>query len=304
MKHLSCLMGVVALSTLGLAGEGNQLAVTVFEAREANVNAYVFSDGKGTLIVDSTRNSNEAGKLAALARSKGSAPEIVLITHGHPDHYLGMSALKKEFPNARILVATNQIKDDIIAFTKFMESVKWLEGEPTMKPKSASNPNGFDYQNEIGVLASDHLTMPGGSILEVNSTFPTTEAPHETVLFSKDLNSVFASDLVYNKVHLWLGVGVTADAIRNWQSALRALKETYGPLMSNIYPGHGVVASAALFDTDMNYMNDLLAAVREAKSEEGAKAVMMKKYPGWANSEFLLAQSVKFQMDSLREKGQ
>ena len=34
---------------------------------------------------------------------------------------------------------------------------------------------------------------------------------HETTLYSKELDTLFAADLAYNKVHLWLGVGVYPD---------------------------------------------------------------------------------------------
>ena len=294
MNKMTRAVAFVFLSASAFAGELNNLAVTVFTAKEG-VNAYVFSDGKGTMIVDTTRNSADARELAALARSKGPAPDIILVTHGHPDHYLGMGALKNEFPNAKILVANNQIKEDIIGSAKFMESGKWLEGEPSMKSKSESNPNGFDYRKEIGVLDSQQIEMPGGGVIEVDSTFPITEAPHETLLFSKDMNSMFPSDLVYNKVHLWLGNGVTAEAIGNWQNALRALKTRYAPLNPKIYPGHGKVADADIFDTDRDYMNDLIAAVKEAKSQEAAKEIMMKKYPEWGNADFILTQSIKYQ---------
>ena len=277
----------------------NNLAVTVFEAKEANVNAFIFSDGQSTVIVDTTRSSKEAKDLAALARTQGPDPETIFVTHGHPDHYLGMRALKAEFPGAQILVPTQAVKDDIIGFTQFMESVQWLEGEPSMKIKSASNPNGFDYHNEIKVLDSDQLKLKGNSVIEVKTISSVTEASHETVLYSKDLNAVFASDLVYNRVHLWLGVGVTLEAIKNWQAELDQLKSVYGPLAATVYPGHGKATDASIFDTNKNYMNDLLAIVQEAKNQDEAKERMIRKYPGWANADFLLVQSIKFQTELL-----
>jgi glyoxylase-like metal-dependent hydrolase (beta-lactamase superfamily II) len=277
----------------------NNLTVAVFAAKEADVNAYVFSDGQSTMIVDTTRSGKEAKELAALARTQGPDPEIIFVTHGHPDHYLGMRALKAEFPGAQILVPTQEVKDDIIGFSQFMESVQWLEGEPSMKIKSGANPDGFDYQNEIRVLDSNQLKMKGNSVIEVKTISSVTEASHETVLYSKDLNAVFASDLVYNRVHLWLGVGVTLEAIKNWQAELDQLKSVYGPLGATVYPGHGKVTDASIFDINKRYMDDLLAVVPEAKTQDEAKERMMRKYPGWANTDFLLVQSIKFQTELL-----
>ena len=275
--------------------------VTVFSAKESSVNTYVFSDSQGTLIVDSTRTSKDARELAALARTRGVPPKIILITHGHPDHFMGIGVLRKEFPGAQILVPNDQIKDDIIQFEKRMETMKWMESEPSMKSKSESNPGGFDYQNEIGILDSDKLTMPGGEMFEISTDFPTTEAAHETVLYSKELNALFPSDLVYSGVHLWLGPGVDGAAIRNWQKALAGLKSKYGPLKSKVYPGHGHFTDASVFDVDRRYMNDLLTVVKGAKNEEEARREMIKRYPLWDNSDFILVQSIRNQTKLSRQ---
>ena len=278
------------------------LSVSVFAAKEANVNAFVFSDAKGTLIVDATRNGKDARELARFARSKGAEPEIILITHGHPDHYFGIAVLRKEFPRAKILAASKQVKEDIIGFTRFMEAHKWLESEPSVKAKSESNPDGFDYENEIGILTGDELKLPAGGVLEVSAGFPATEAAHETVLFSRDLNALFASDLVYNRVHLWMGAGVDGPAAQNWKTELDLLRGKYGPLKSTVYPGHGPVTDAGVFGVDKKYIDDLLAAVASSRSPEEAKAKVMEEYPGWLNTDFILAQSIKFQTEELRKK--
>jgi glyoxylase-like metal-dependent hydrolase (beta-lactamase superfamily II) len=295
---------LLLLSTLiaAKAAEAGKLNIAVFPAKEANVNAYVFWDGKGALIVDATRNSKDAAELAKFVRSKGADPGVILITHGHPDHYFGLAVLRKEFPRAKILVASKEVKEDIIQFTRFMESKKWLEAEPALKEKTQSNPGGFDYEKEIGVLAGNEITLPGGSVLEVSTGFPPTEAAHETVLYSKDLNALFASDLVYNHVHLWMGNGVDHQAAENWKAELDRLNATYGPLKPTVYPGHGPATDTSIFATDKKYIDDLLAAVASAKSPDEAKARMIAEYPGWQNTDFLLAQSVKFQTAQLPKK--
>lgn len=286
------------LSSGAEARAQRKITVSPFAAKEANVNAYVLSDDQGTLIVDATRTRKDAKELADLARSKGVPVKMILITHGHPDHFVGLGVLKKEFPDAVFLVARKEIKEDIIN----MASMKWMSSEPSAQPKSETNPNGFDYQNEIGILDSNTLKMPGGESLEVIADFPATEAAHETVLFSKELNAVFASDLAYNKVHLWLAGGVDAEGIKNWQAEITRLKKIYGPLNVKVYPGHGKPTDVSVFDADKKYMNDLLAIVKGARTEDEAKKEMMKKYPDWENTDFILVQSIKNQTKLLEPK--
>ncbi|MEH7514284.1 MBL fold metallo-hydrolase [Gottfriedia acidiceleris] len=278
-----------------------KLAIDVYHAEEANVNAYIFSDNKGTFIVDCTRNSEEARKVAALALSKGSIPKTMLITHGHPDHYLGMGAILQEFPDLKIVVASQEVKDDIISFTEWMDSVSWLEGEPHMKPISEQYPDGFDYKMRLEVLETNEIVLPGGSVLEVNTDYPPTESAHVTTLYSRDLNAFISSDLTYNKVHIWLGVGVEREHIKNWQEQLVLLKEKYGPLEPTVYPGHGDPTDISIFEIDKKYMDDLLNAVQISETEDEAKQKMMKLYPDWQNTEFLLTQSVKNQIELFRK---
>ncbi len=178
-----------------------------------------------------------------------------------------------------------------------MASMKWVDSG--MRSKSEENPNGFDYQNEIAVLDSSTLQMPGGESLDVVTDFPATEAAHETVLYSKGLNAVFASDLAYNKVHLWLGGGADAG---NWRAELIRLKKKYGLLKAKVYSGHGEPTDAGVFDADRKYIDDLLLAVKKAKTEDEAKKAMMEKYPGWGSADFILVQSIKNQTKLMAEK--
>ena len=42
--------------------------------------------------------------------------------------------------------------------------------------------------------------------------------------FVDDLNGFFTSDLGYNKVHLWMGQGVTDQHIKNWAAATNGIQ--------------------------------------------------------------------------------
>lgn len=263
-----------------------KLSVEVFPAKESDVNAYVLSDGTGTILLDATRNSAEARELLAVARAHGGDPALVFVTHGHPDHYLGLGALRAEIPGLRVVVASEAIKNDILGFSTFMEGAGWLEGEPGMKPAA------FDYAS-IEVLADTALRTPGGAVLEVKSDYAPAEAEHTATLYSKDLDALFTGDLAYHDVHLWLGVGVSHAHAAAWKDTTLALERAYPT--ATIYPGHGAPTDRGVFAAVRAYIDDLLAIAAASDSDEAAIAAMVEKYPDHRNREFLLLMSVQNQ---------
>lgn len=257
---------------------------------EATVNAYMFSDDKSIILVDSLRNSGEATQLADMIKQEGKPLTHLLITHGHPDHYTGMNVIRNQFPDVQIVVTTEAIKNDIAGFSAWMESVGWLEKEPALKPKTATNPNGFDYEANIKVLNANTLVLQQGAILELNSDYAATECEHLTTIYSKDLNAFFANDFIYNGVHPWLAID--RQNITNWKNQLLAFNNTYKHSDITVYPGHGKPADASVFEAMLKYINDFEQTVALATSRERAMQKMQELYPNHTQADFLLMYSV------------
>src|SRR5579863_7878934 len=129
-----------------------QINIVRFAGREANVNAYIIHNATHAVVVDSLRNREEAGELVQAIRQSGRRLQAVFVTHGHPDHYIGSRTLKEAFPSARILVASESVKRDILEFSTWMNSIGWLDKQPQMKPRNARNLAGFDYEGAIEVI--------------------------------------------------------------------------------------------------------------------------------------------------------
>lgn len=268
------------------------LTVDVHAARESDVNAYVISDGRGAVVIDATRTSADGRAVAALVRARTSGPVTVLVTHGHPDHFLGLGALRAELPDARFVVARPEIEADIVGFATFMAEQGWLAQEPAMVPRGAAHPDGFDYQGQLDVLAEPRLTLPGGAVLELRSDYVATEAEHMTTVYSPDARALFTGDLAYNGVHLWLGTGVSRAAAAAWQRTLGELATTWAPLAPTVYPGHGAATDTGVFAADQAYIAAMLEVAAASASDEAARAEMIARYPDHANRDFLLAMSV------------
>ena len=123
-----------------------------YAGEQASVNSYLLFDADHVIVVDLLRNSLEAEGLATHVEASGKKLEAILITHGHPDHYIGLGVFHRRFPGVPVRVASAEIRDDIIGFSRWMGSVGWLEAEPAMKVKSEKDPEGFDYAGVIQVL--------------------------------------------------------------------------------------------------------------------------------------------------------
>lgn len=279
----------------------NKLTLDIYKGETAHVNTYLFSNGKSLAVLDVQRSSAEAEKLVKLIKSKKLPLTHIFISHGHPDHYTGMDVLKKEFPNVKIVVATDDIKQDISGFSTWMESVGWLDAEPNLKPKTGKNPNGFDYDGQIHALNTSTFTLDGGGTLDLNTDFLPAEAHHLTTLYSKDLNGLFTADWCYNGVHLWFGQGVSKEHIANWRKQLVKFKEQYGNSDIKIYPGHGDETDAKIFDTLITYIDNFTRIIKESTTEEEAMNKMKALYPTYKEADFLLLNSVNYHM-SLKNK--
>ena len=268
----------------------NNINLKVYHGNEATVNAYIFSDDKSMVLVDCLRNSEEATQLARQIKEEGKPLTHLLITHGHPDHYTGMNVMKKEFPGVQIGVTTDDIKKDIINFSSWMESVGWLEKEPGLKPLSSTNPNGFDYENQIAVLNSKQLQLVEGAVLELNSDYSAAECEHLTTIFSRDLNAFFTNDFIYNGVHPWLAI--SPENIVNWKKQLVEFKDAFAQSQPSIYPGHGKPGDVSVFDKQLKYINDFEGVVATAANREEAMQKMQQLYPDYTQADFLLVYSV------------
>ena len=277
--------------------QSSSLELDVFKGGFATVNSFVFSNGESLTVMDVQRKTYEAEKLVELIKAKNLPLTQVLITHGHTDHFTGMPLFRKEFPEATIVVANEDIKRDIKAYAIYMNTGGETGAEPALepplRPKSADNPEGFDYENDIHVLVGNTLELDGGGTLQLTTDYKPAEADHITTVYSKDLNALFLSDFGYNKVHHWMGDDISRQDIANWREELLRIKAEYAALNPKVYPGHGNVGDMTMFDEMIQYIDDYTRVTTEARSRQEAMEKMIALYPDHGEADFFLKYSVE-----------
>jgi glyoxylase-like metal-dependent hydrolase (beta-lactamase superfamily II) len=282
------------LSRVSIAAD---LRVDVYEGGFASVNSFVFSNGKSLVLLDAQRKTSEAKKLAQIIQGKHLPLTHILISHGHTDHFTGIAWLAQQFPAAQIVVASAAIRGDIKNYATYMDSGGQTGAEPALepalRPKSSSNPGGFDYESMIRVLPDSQLTMAGGGVLEITSDYAPAEAPHMSTVYSPDLNALFLADFGYNKVHPWFGDDITRERIKTWREELLQIKARYQARNPTVYPGHGPPTSMSLFDDMVRYIDDFLRITGEARTRDAAARALKTLYPDYEEAEFFLKYSVE-----------
>lgn len=274
----------------------NRLQVEMFKGDFATVNSFIFSNGKSIIVMDVQRKTAEAKKLVERIREYNLPVAHILITHGHTDHFTGMPLFRDEFPDAKIVVANEDIRKDIKAYAIYMDGFGATATEPVLepplKPRSADNPDGFDYENTIHLLNDDTLTLDGGGTLELTTDYKPAEADHMTTVYSPELNAIFLSDFGYNRVHHWQGDDISWQDIANWREELARIKSEYAERNPIVYPGHGDVGDMSMFDSMIRYIDDYTRIVQAAESREQAMEKMIALYPDYGEADFFLKYSI------------
>jgi glyoxylase-like metal-dependent hydrolase (beta-lactamase superfamily II) len=81
------------------------LSIQRFTSSEAGAwsNSYLVGNGSEAILFDVPMLRSDAGKLAEMIVTSGKTLKTVMISHAHPDHFMGLDVIADRFRNARIV---------------------------------------------------------------------------------------------------------------------------------------------------------------------------------------------------------
>jgi glyoxylase-like metal-dependent hydrolase (beta-lactamase superfamily II) len=247
------------------------LSIQRFAAAEAGAwsNSYLIAGESEAVLFDVFMLRSDTTRLAQEIAQAGKSLKAVVISHAHPDHFLGLDVIEDRFPETPI-VATANVVADIKADGPWMFS-KLREQLGPEAPTRLVVPH----------VLKDSVLQVDGSELQVLE-FGECESKHIAALYLPALQAFLSADLIYNDAHLYL----QERHIDSWLARLDELEQFAVNRISTIYPGHGSEAGLELIERNRNYMREFVRAL-QAGDASAATQLMLAKYPEHHVRQFL-----------------
>jgi glyoxylase-like metal-dependent hydrolase (beta-lactamase superfamily II) len=216
------------------------------------VNSFIIEGKTSLVLVDTQFVLSEAKALAEKIAALQKPVAAIFITHPHPDHYNGLTAILEKHPGTRVHATVATI--DGIRETAEQKRAYWTPIVGPDYPQTFTAP-------DVPVRGGERLSIDGIELTVQD--FGPTECSDNTAIELPQIDAVIISDLVYNRVHPWLAEG-RSDL---WLAALAKAKQRFGSAKV-LYAGHGGDGPTSIIDEQADYITAVRDMVLGALNEE------------------------------------
>jgi glyoxylase-like metal-dependent hydrolase (beta-lactamase superfamily II) len=228
---------------------------------------------RDAVLVDALMTVREATALADWIELHDRRLTTIYITHGHGDHYSGLSVVLDRFPDARAVATAGTVE-------------QMRNGSATAHPYRAWFPGQIADKIPLAEpLDAGHFELEGLP-LEVIETGH-TDTVDSTSLYVPDLSLVVTGDVAYNHCHMYVGAS-TADSRAEWIAALDKLA-ALNP--AAVVTGHKDPTRGnppSLLAESRGYL-EYYGELREADTPDGQLFdAMVSRYPDWVSRQQFL----------------
>jgi glyoxylase-like metal-dependent hydrolase (beta-lactamase superfamily II) len=252
------------------------LSIQSFTSSEPGAwsNSYLIAGKSEAILFDVSMLHSDAQQIADGITKSGKTLKTVMVSHAHPDHFMGLDVITERFPGVRV-VSTQNVVTDLKTDGPWMFSML----------RDKLGPEG-----PTRLVIPDPLPEPvlpiEGVKLEVVE-FGEGESKHMAAVYIPMLRALLSADLVSNQAHLYL----QEKHLESWLARLDEL-ETYAKnRVTAIHPGHGRAGGLELIGQTRAYLDDFADAVRSG-NRKNVEEAMLRKYPNYHVKQFLTAFSI------------
>jgi glyoxylase-like metal-dependent hydrolase (beta-lactamase superfamily II) len=196
------------------------------------------------VLVDTLATVAEAEALADWVGLHHRNLTTIYVTHGHFDHFFGLSVLLKRFPGARAIATPKSVQlmhqqlepAQLAGFFR-----RWWPGQLSPQMTTAQ-----PYEDDTFTLEGREL-----HIIEQGRT----DTVHTTSLHVPSIDLVVGGDVLYNQCHMFVG-GTTPQSRRNWIAALDRLAALRPKIAVAGHKKPGAPDSPSAIEDSKRYLQD------------------------------------------------
>jgi len=229
------------------------------------VNSTLITGKKEAVLIDAQFLNSDADALIKKIIATGKTLTTVYITHSHPDHYFGLTQIRKAFPNTHFVALPSVVKD--------IEAT-WKSKVETWKPVYGDNITSNPIIPEV--LNGTKLALEGNDI-QIIANVQGDEA-NNSYVWIPALKTVVCGDIDYNGVFPWT-LETTPTERLEWIKTLAAIRSLQPEV---VVPGHQDInlkndISSIKFTQDyLTYYDSVLPL---AKTSTEFQAIIKGRYP-------------------------
>jgi len=250
-----------------------ELKITPFNPGENglfSVSSSLIEGPKEVVLVDAQFEKSNAEKLVKMIQDTGKKLTTVYVSHKDPDFYFGLSAIRKAFPDVKI-VATPATVEGIKATIKIKNDF-W---SPILKENAPTELIVPD------VLDGDKLTVDGETVQVVGLN---GSDPSHTVLWVPSKKTILGGVPIYENLHVWMADNQTPESRDHWREILKQILDLKP---ERVIPGH-YLGKSSENTSSVTFTRDYIAkfeeAAKQSKNSTELIAAMKKDYPNFKNT--------------------
>lgn len=242
-------------------------------AWDPNTATLIFGE-RDAVLVDALCTVREATVLADWVALHDRRLTMIYITHGHFDHWLGLSVLLERFPQARAVATAGTVR---LMRTAAEQSDRYRALLPGQIADTIALAEPLDAQ---------HFELEGLPLQVIETGH--TDAMDTSALYVPDLGLIVSGDVAYNQCHMFVG-DTTAASRAEWIAAIDRLA-TLNP--TAVVTGHKDPTCGnppSVLAESRGYL-EAYGQLREAGvGDRELFEAMVSRYPDWVSrQQFLL----------------
>jgi glyoxylase-like metal-dependent hydrolase (beta-lactamase superfamily II) len=225
---------------------------------------------RDAVLVDAPPIVQQARNLADWVAAHGKNLTAVYITHGHGDHWFGLSVILERFPQARAL-----------ALPAVIEAMRQGSTPQVLALWNGLFPGKLPDHLVLAEPLPDHtIELEGHDLVAVELGHSDTD--DTTCLHVPEIGLVVAGDAVYNDVHQYLRES-SPEARRDWIAALDTIESLHPRAVIAGHQRAGRHDGPEIIEETRQYIRDVdrIAATTETTRELYDQVLAL--YPGRIN---------------------